>query len=62
MTSGKINILMTGGGAPGAAGIFECFKQEPDFTIIVADANSNAVGKYLAKNFITIPGQMILLS
>ena len=46
---------MTGGGAPGAAGILKCLKKEPAFTIMVADANSNAVGKYLAKNFITIP-------
>lgn len=46
---------MTGGGAPGAAGILKCLWQEPEFNVIVADANSNAVGKYLAKDFLTIP-------
>lgn len=50
-----INILMTGGGAPGAAGILKCLQQEPSFNIIVADANCNAVGKYLNKSFETIP-------
>lgn len=42
-----INILMTGGGAPGAAGILHCLQQEPLFNVIVADANSNAIGKHL---------------
>lgn len=55
MISGQKNILLTGGGAPGAAGILNCLKLEPSFNIIVADADNNAVGKYLAKDFITIP-------
>lgn len=46
---------MTGGGAPGAAGIIKCLKQEPAFNIVAADANALAIGKYLAKNFETIP-------
>lgn len=46
---------MTGGGAPGAAGILKCLKQEPAFNIVAADANALAIGKYLAKNFETIP-------
>lgn len=46
---------MTGGGAPGAAGILKCLKQEPAFNIVAADANAVAIGKYLAKNFETIP-------
>lgn len=50
-----VNILMTGGGAPGAAGILKCFQQEPSFCITAADADSNAVGKYLAENFVPIP-------
>ena len=50
-----INILMTGGGAPGAAGILKCLQEDPSFNIIVADANSNALGKYLNKDFETIP-------
>ena len=52
---GGINILMTGGGAPGAAGILHCLKQNPSFNITVADANPDAVGKYLNKDFETIP-------
>ncbi len=46
---------MTGGGAPGAAGILHCLKQEPSFNITVADADSGAVGKYLNKDFESIP-------
>jgi len=55
VTSGQKNILLTGGGAPGAAGILRCLKLEPSFDVIVADADNNAVGKYLAKDFLTIP-------
>lgn len=46
---------MTGGGAPGAAGIIKCLNKESSFHITVADANSGAVGKYLNKDFETIP-------
>jgi carbamoyl-phosphate synthase large subunit len=46
---------LTGGGAPGAAGILKCLKQEKSFHVTTADANSNAVGKYLAEDFETIP-------
>lgn len=42
-----INILMTGAGAPGAAGIMKCLWHDPAINIIVADANANAVGRYL---------------
>jgi carbamoyl-phosphate synthase large subunit len=55
MTSSAINILMTGGGAPGAAGILECLWQHPLFNIVVADANPDAVGRYLVKDFCVIP-------
>lgn len=55
MPQSTINILMTGGGAPGAAGILHCLKQEAAFNIIVADANPTAIGKYLHANFETIP-------
>ncbi|HEV7782530.1 MAG TPA: ATP-grasp domain-containing protein [Chitinophagaceae bacterium] len=50
-----INILMTGGGAPGAAGILNCLHQNKTFEITVADANPGAVGKYLNNDFETIP-------
>jgi carbamoyl-phosphate synthase large subunit len=51
----SINILMTGGGAPGAAGILHCLKQDPAVHITVADANPGAVGRYLNNDFETIP-------
>jgi carbamoyl-phosphate synthase large subunit len=50
-----INILMTGGGAPGAAGIIKCLHQESYFNIVVADANPKAVGRYLVNDFEKIP-------
>ena len=46
---------MTGGGAPGAAGILQCLWQEPSLQITVADANPNAVGRWLTNDFTTIP-------
>jgi carbamoyl-phosphate synthase large subunit len=46
---------MTGAGAPGAAGIIQCLKMEPFVELTVADANENAIGKYLANRFIRIP-------
>ncbi len=55
MPVNTINILMTGGGAPGAAGIVKCLHQESSFNVIAADACNNATGKYLAKNFVLIP-------
>ena len=51
----SINILMTGGGAPGAAGILNCLKQESSFHVTVADANPGAVGRWLSKEFELIP-------
>ena len=50
-----INILMTGAGAPGAAGIINCLNQEPSFHIVTADANPEAVGRWLSKDFELIP-------
>ncbi len=46
---------MTGGGAPGAAGILKCLVEEPAVHVVVADANPDAVGHYLANDFETIP-------
>ncbi len=53
--SPAINILMTGAGAPGAAGILSCLQKEPAFRVTGADANPVAVGKWLSKDFETIP-------
>jgi carbamoylphosphate synthase large subunit len=55
VTNEKINILMTGGGAPGAAGILQCLSQDPSLNTIAADANPGAVGRYLVKDFNVIP-------
>lgn len=55
MSKSTINILMTGGGAPGAAGIIKCLQEEKNFNIIVADAYPEAVGRYLTGDFVTIP-------
>lgn len=55
MAQGTINILMTGGGAPGAAGIIKCLQQEKSFSITVADVNPDAIGKHLADSFVSIP-------
>jgi carbamoyl-phosphate synthase large subunit len=45
--TGGINVLMTGAGAPGAAGILRCLHASRDIKIIAADANPNAVGRWL---------------
>ncbi len=53
--SKKINILMTGGGAPGAAGILKCLQVDSSFQVSVADADPEALGKYLHTDFEVIP-------
>lgn len=53
--SATINILMTGGGAPGAAGILHCLKQHPAFRIWTADASPDAVSRHLHDQFELIP-------
>ncbi len=55
MSGTAIHILMTGGGAPGAAGILKCLQLEKSFRVTVADANPEAIGKYLNQEFETIP-------
>jgi carbamoyl-phosphate synthase large subunit len=50
-----INVLMTGAGAPGAAGIIACLKADPIISLTVADANEHAVGRYLNNRFYQIP-------
>ena len=46
---------MTGGGAPGAAGILHCLEQDPSFHVTVADADPDASGRYLNEDFEAIP-------
>jgi carbamoyl-phosphate synthase large subunit len=55
MNQNEIHILMTGGGAPGAAGVLQCLQREPSFRITAADANANAVGRFLTKDFEVVP-------
>jgi carbamoyl-phosphate synthase large subunit len=55
MSESSINILMTGGGAPGAAGILHCLWQNLAFYVIAADSNPNAIGRSLVKDFEVIP-------
>lgn len=50
-----IHILMTGAGAPGAAGIIRCLLQDPLVKLTVADADANAVGQHLHPHFFQIP-------
>jgi len=53
--TGPIRVLMTGAGAPGAAGILKCLSQDSRLQVITADANPESAGHYLNKNFIQIP-------
>lgn len=46
---------MTGGGAPGAPGILRCLKEDASLNIFLADANPNAVGRFLHPQFISWP-------
>ena len=46
---------MTGGGAPGAPGIIQCLLQADWINLLVGDADSEAVGRYLHSNFVQLP-------
>lgn len=46
---------MTGAGAPGAAGILKCLEQDNNVHVVSADADPEATGKYLVKEFVCIP-------
>ena len=48
-------VLITGAGAPGAAGIIECLSKSKQLDIWCCDANEDASGKHLLKNFFKIP-------
>lgn len=52
---GPIRVLMTGAGAPGAAGILKCLAQDHRIQVLAADANPASAGHYLNKNFVQIP-------
>ena len=46
---------MTGGGAPGGAGIIRCLQAEKRFRLHVGDANPTATGRFLNDIFIQLP-------
>jgi carbamoyl-phosphate synthase large subunit len=50
-----IHVLMTGAGAPGAAGIIRCLQEDAGIQLTVADADNNAAGKYLVADFVQVP-------
>ncbi|RYZ55712.1 MAG: ATP-grasp domain-containing protein [Chitinophagaceae bacterium] len=51
----SIHVLMTGAGAPGAAGIIQCLLQDPVIQLSVADADEGAVGRHLHDRFYLLP-------
>jgi len=51
----KINVLMTGAGAPGGPGIIKALLSDDRINLVTVDANSNASGRYLSNKFIQIP-------
>lgn len=51
----KLKVLMTGGGAPGAAGVLHCLRGDSEIEVIVADANPDSIGKHLNPAFEVIP-------
>ncbi len=46
---------MTGGGAPGGAGIIRCLQAEKRFRLHVGDANATATGRFLNDIFVQLP-------
>lgn len=51
----KLNVLMTGAGAPGAPGIIRCLTADKNLNLWVGDANENAVGRHLHPQFVKLP-------
>jgi carbamoyl-phosphate synthase large subunit len=52
----KTRILMTGAGAPGAAGIIRCLTTQDWIELFLCDYNEHAVGRYLHKgSFVKVP-------
>lgn len=55
MTESTLHILMTGGGAPGAAGILHCLALEKNVRVVVADADAGVGARYTQYPFEVIP-------
>jgi carbamoyl-phosphate synthase large subunit len=47
----KINVLMTGAGAPGGPGIIKCLQADERIDLTVCDVNPEASGRFLNKKF-----------
>lgn len=54
-SSSRIRVLLTGAGAPGAAGILQCLQEDNRFEVHTADADPDATGRYLGYPFHPIP-------
>ena len=55
MTNPKINVLMTGAGAPGGPGIIKCLQLDQNINLIVGDINPKASGGLLHNKFVNLP-------
>lgn len=56
MKNGKNVVLLTGGGAPGAAGFIKCLRHAPQkMHIVTVDMNPKAYSRTLADAFYTVP-------
>lgn len=56
MRDGKRVVLLTGGGAPGAAGFIKCLRHAPEaLRIVTVDMNPKAYSRTLADAFYTVP-------
>lgn len=55
MQAETIPVLMTGAGAPGAPGILHCLRQSSRLRLVLADADGEAVGRFLHPHFVQIP-------
>jgi carbamoyl-phosphate synthase large subunit len=51
-----VNILLTGGGAPGVAGIIKCLRNgNKNIRIVCVDINAHAYGRVMADKFYQVP-------
>lgn len=50
----KVNVLMTGAGAPGAPGIIQCLSKADWINLVVGDAKEDAIGKWLHPHFVPL--------
>ncbi len=55
MADQQLHVLMTGGGAPGAAGIIKCLQQHPGISLVIADKDPAAIGRHIIPSFVQIP-------